>query len=123
MQIKVVIHTTYGGFHLTDKMVELLKARESVLVANLPRTTRTNEGAWYHPDQDKESFRMHPDLIEVVEHLEAELDRFSEDTPWEERAELECKLLHGLKVSTVELDVDILEHDGNEHVEVRGYGY
>jgi len=118
-----VIHKNHGGFYLTDRIVKALRDMDSELVQNFGQEHRATHGLWWHPRQDKEEFRAHPDLLEVVKLLTDQLESLSEDASWEERAKLERKLLYGLKVSKVDVEFDIIEDDGKEHVVARGHGY
>jgi hypothetical protein len=122
IKFELVLHTDYGGFSLTDKIVERLLEMDSELTEDLP----SYEGVemWYHPRANDLEFRRHPDLIKVVKEFQTELVEFEKtDATWEEVAAKQLELLHGLKVVEATIRVDIDEDDGKESLHVYGFGY
>lgn len=114
----MVIHTEFGGFSLTDEIRRRLTERGSEWVDKLGKASAA--GQWYSTDDDE--FRRDPDLVAVVRELQEELQSRGENLQsWQERAALEQRLLHGLKVVTVEITVEIEDYDGKEQVLVFGY--
>ena len=115
-ETEVVIHDAFGGFSLTDEIVERLKERKCAWADKLQRASH---GEWYLFEDDE--FRRDPDLVAVVKEIREELDRRVEDLhSWRDRAALEQEMLHGLKVVRVAITLEIEDYDGKETVRVRG---
>lgn len=118
MSFQMVIHVDFGGFSLTRSVYERLKQRG---VEWLPRCAKNSMGCWYLPYEDGEELRRDPDLIEVVRQLEAEVEEFGAKLEtWEERRDLERRLLGGIRNITVHVNIEIEEHAGRETVRVTG---
>jgi len=122
--IKIVIHQPYGGFSLTDAIVEKLREMGSHLAQELTPECRFEGLGWLHgregePGYEK-TFRAHPDLVKVVEELTEEVKKAPS---WEERLKQERELLNGLVVATLDISIEIEECEGSEIVRLRGtYG-
>jgi hypothetical protein len=117
----MVIHTQFGGFSLTQEIVERLRKRGCPWVDEIGRASST--GPWYLPyrEGDEDELRRDEHLLAVVRELTEELEARVQDVKsWRERAEVEQELLHGLKVVTVHVGIDIEEDDGKERVRVYG---
>jgi hypothetical protein len=118
IQFDMVIHGEFGGFSLTDEIVDRLKKRSSPVVEKFGRPSPSSP--WY-PLADEDEVRRDPDLIAVVRELTEEIDRIvDEDASWRDRSILEQRYLHGLKVVTVFVEIEIEDHDGKETVRVFG---
>lgn len=114
----MVINTGYGGFSLTNKIVERLEERGCLWTARLGRAPE--EDRWYPPAHD-ELLRQDPDLVAVVRALEEELQSRSAETEWEETKRLEHELTGGLRVIDVHVEIEVVEDDaGRESVRVYG---
>lgn len=115
----MVIHGEYGGFSLTDEIVEMLRARGCEWVEQCVRAGER----WFVSDaleRDGE-FRRDPVFVKVVRELQERLDRESDVlVSWREREAMAQRLLHGLRVVTVTVKVHIDDHDGKESVRVVG---
>lgn len=119
LSFEMVIHTHFGGFSLTDEIVERLRARGCPWIDQIAKASPS--GPWYAPAQDGDEFRRDEHLVAVVKELEEELESRVENVKsWRDRAAIEQDLLHGLKVVTVHIDVEILDDDGKESVRVHG---
>lgn len=118
MKVQMVIHDAFGGFGLTRVMHDRLEERG---VAWLSRCASASDDRWYLPYEDEDELRRDPDLVEVVRQLEVELEEESAKIDgWEERRDLELRLLHGVRSVTVHVTIDVEDHDGRETVRVYG---
>lgn len=93
---KVVINRKYGGFGLSDKAINELKALNSpILSCFLPEKI-------LYVDPSNDSFRSHPDLVSVVGKLGKEANGCSAN----------------LKVVEIPDDInyEIEDYDGMEHI-------
>lgn len=118
MKIDMVIHREFGGFSLTPEMVDRLRERDCSWITQCASTLGTSP-RWY-VDSDHE-FRRDPLFVEVVRELEARVKHEGEAlTSWQERRALEIQLLNGLRVVTVTIEIEVIDHDGMESVRVIG---
>lgn len=120
MEIKVemVIHDAFGGFGLTRLIHERLEERG---VTWLSSCASTSDDRWYLPYDKEDELRRDPDLVAVVRQMEIELEEMSSGIDdWQERRDLELRMLHGLKSVTVHVTIDVEDHDGRETVRVYG---
>lgn len=117
----MVIHAGFGAFSLTDEIVDRLRKRGCAWASDVAKAGAT--GTWYLPARivDDDEARRDPDLVAVVKELEEELESRVENVEsWREREAIEQQMLNGLKVVTVQVSVEILDHDGRESVRVFG---
>jgi len=117
--IKIVIHEPYGGFSLTDVIVNKLREMKSELAPGFTPEYRMSYG-WLHPQEyesDGIALRTHRDLVKVVEDLTTELEGIDGSG---KRREKEKEMLNGLAVKTISFDIEIEDHDGAETVRVYG---
>lgn len=119
--VPVVLHTEFGGFHLTTEMVDRLKKRKCAWVSKC-HSTDGRHPYWYLPyDDDSNELRRDPDLVAVVEELTAEYDAACENIEgWKERTELRQSMLANLQVVQIRIVIEIEDHDGRETVHVTG---
>lgn len=118
IKVQMVLHDAFGGFGLTRVMYERLEERG---VAWLSRCARYANDRWHLPYEDGDEIRRDPDLVEVVKELEVEFEETcSAIDDWEERGDIERRLLHGVRAVTVHVTIDVEDHDGREHVRVYG---
>ena len=122
LNFKLVIHTEFGGFSLTQEMVDRLAERGCKWADKCGKSYGSNP-KYYIPyeDDDELKYRSDADLIAVVEELTEEFEsKVKELTDWRERRQLERTMLDGLKVVEVNVSVEIEDHDGKETVRVHG---
>jgi hypothetical protein len=117
-RVPMVLHADHGAFALTALMHERLAERE---VPWLGRCQRASDDRWYMPAEEVE-LRRDPDLVDVVRQLEVELAAATSSLEeWGERRDLEHRLLHGLRVVSVRVVIEINDDDdGKETVRVTG---
>jgi hypothetical protein len=118
MQFDMVIHGDYGGFSLTDEIVGLLRQRGCPWVEQAQRGVG-REANWY-PMTDDDSIRKDPMFVDIVRELTERVDREVGKEHSKERDALKRRLLHGLQVVTVTIEIEIEDHDGLESVRVFG---
>jgi hypothetical protein len=121
---KLVIHDEWGGFGLTERMVEMLKARGCEWADKCGKSGGSNP-RWYLPYEhdNRDHLRKDPDLVAIVEELTVEYDKRLKDEgirSWKERSALRRELLNDLKVVEVSISIEIDDHDGRESVRVCG---
>jgi len=116
--VPVAVHVSHGGFGLTPVMHERLLERD---VSWLARCGRASDGRrWYLPS-DGDELRRDPDLVEVVRQLEHELEeRTAGVESWAERADIERRLLDGVRVARVRIVIEVEDDDGRETIRVTG---
>lgn len=117
--IKIVIHEPYGGFSLTDVIVDKLRGMKSELAAGFTSEYKMSHG-WLHPQEyesDGIGLRTHRDLVKVVEDLTAEVEVIDD---FKKRRQKEKEMLNGLAVKTISLSIEIECCDGAETVKVYG---
>jgi hypothetical protein len=123
-KVKVVIHDEYGGFSLTEEMVNRLKKRGCKWADKCGKAHGSNPH-YYLPydDDDRGVYRKDPDLVAVVEELLAEYEaktNSDESLPWREQVQLSRSMTANLKVVEVTVSIEINDHDGRESVKVHG---
>lgn len=106
IQVKIVLNKCYGGFGLSEKAGQALLAKGWTLTSKdlSPKTLIQGDGKNYYLSSDDSDVRRDPDLVEVVETLGKEANGPSAD----------------LKVVLLDIQLDILEHDGKERVDGAG---
>jgi hypothetical protein len=118
LELPLVIHADYGGFSLTNAIVEKLRERNW---AHMNSIERTSSDSWYVMHEREGELRRDPELIDVVRKFETELKELqTARVGWREFKEAEMTLLHGLKVVNVTIEVDVEDCDGKETVHVCG---
>lgn len=132
LMMDMVLHQDYEAcaFTLTDAIVDLLRDRGCAWVDQCVRSDnapKAQDGGlcWYVPHGLLEAgnFRCDPVFVEVVRELTERYDRECEELEsWKDRARLERRLLNGLRVLPITIEVEIEENAGMEVVRVRG-GY
>lgn len=117
----MVIHTEFGGFHLTDEIVRRLTERGCDWISECVKSGETAP-MWFLPYRNgSDDLRKDEDLVAVVQELSEECDSKAKDLDtWRERAELRRDVLGNLKVVQVHIAIEIEEHDGKETVRVTG---
>jgi hypothetical protein len=122
MKIDMVIHGDYGGFSLTDEIVERLREQGCTWVDQCMRTDGSDP-RWY-PEAQLErdnSFRQDPIFVGVIRELQGLLDRDGvEMASWKDRRTLERRVLNGLRVVGITVEIEIEDDDGKESVHVFG---
>lgn len=119
-ELELVIHVSYGGFHLDTEMALWLLERGWNIVTqkeyeqNYPKKYPINTlhdlYGMFCPMDDTIEFRSHPDLIECVRALQ----KLHEDDDWPERRQV---YVHRLQVVKVKINVEIEDYnDGYERV-------
>lgn len=119
--VPVVLHTEFGGFHLTGEMIERLTKRKCEWVSKCRKTEGSNP-RWYMPfDDGSNELRRDPDLVAVVQELADEYEKACEGIEvWQERTKLRQTMLANLEVVHVRVVIEIDDHDGRETVHVTG---
>lgn len=117
----MVIHTEFGGFHLTEEIIRRLTERGCDWVSECVKTSGSYP-LWFLPYGDgRDDLRKDENLVAVIQELTEECDSRSEPLKtWRERAELRRDVLANLKVVEVRVVIEIEEHDGKESVRVTG---
>lgn len=115
-EFEIVIHTEFGGFTLSNLIVERLRA------ANCPWIDKMNQygDRWYSENQDSIEFRCDPFLISAVKEVTLEYDAKSKGLDYSVSRDLRKKMLAGLKVQEGNFSIEIQDYDGKESVTVNG---
>ena len=125
LKFKMVINGTFGGFSLTDEVVERLRKKGCTWTDKLGKASA--RGHWYPNsdfEKDEVKYRRDPIFVEVVEEIHAGLEsRLEGLESWQEREELTHQMIRGLKVVQVSVVVEIEDYAGKETVQVRGGTY
>lgn len=117
--VPLVIYRQHGGFHLTDEIVERLRAVGWAHVSDVERSG----DRWYVRHDRLDELRRDPTLIETVAQIQREIQSFREAQPrpsWQEVSELETRRLDGLGVVDLQIQIEIDEYDGRESVRAFG---
>lgn len=117
----MVLHTEFGGFHLTQEMVNRLLERKCEWASQCQKSTGSNP-MWFVPYGDgSDDLRKDEDLVAVVRELTEEFEAKAKtlDT-WRERADLRRDMLTNLRVVDVRVVIEIDDNDGKETVRVTG---
>jgi hypothetical protein len=126
-KIPVVINDDYGGFSLTQEIVNRLKKRDCTWVDKCGYVPSSRH--YYLPyrhefDGDPDELRKDPDLVAVVREVSAEYDAIVDADDcvlsWREQVELRRKMIGCLHVADVRIRIEIESHDGKESVRVTG---
>jgi hypothetical protein len=115
--VSVVIHTEYGGFHITKEMAEwLIKCGWEVVPDTRDKTdcpfthlVKFGSNTYYHWNQDSIAFRTHPDLIACVQAIQKEQTglKNNRDRPY----------IYNLTIKKVRINLEIEDYDdGHERV-------
>jgi hypothetical protein len=118
LKIPIVLNTERAGFGLTDAIVAELRRRNCTWVSKFKRGDLMK--LWFAPRSAQDEARRDPVLVDIVRAFEREWEELPLDMPWRDRTALEERLLHGLRVVEVTVELDIDEYNGRESVRVRG---
>ena len=115
--ISIVLHTKYGGFHITEEMAEwLIKFGWEVVPDDrdkndcpLTHLVKFGSNTYYHWHQDSIAFRTHPDLIACVQAIQKAQTglKNNRDRPY----------IYNLAIKKVAIHLEIEDYDdGHERV-------
>ena len=120
-KVLMVIHTEFGGFHLTNEILRRLTERGCDWVSECGKAGGNPPRGFLPYREGRDDLRKDEDLVAVVQELTEEYNSKAETLEsWRERAELRTVMLGNLKVVEVRIVIEIEDFDGKESVRVTG---